>query len=307
MKKNRKLVMMFLAVVLAFSLTACGSDMSYGSVTESMNGEYASDDLYYEEDFIDGGATIGSKENVSSNRKLIKTVDLSAETYEFDALVSKIEAKVNSLGGYMENASIHTRYDDLQYGDFVIRIPVKHLDAFVTEVCEISNITDRDITQEDVTLSYVDLESHKAALEAEEKSLLNLLENAASVEDIIVLQQRLTDVRYQVESMESQLRTMDNLIDYATINLNISEVETYTPLEEPSMGERISTGFKESLETIGYGVKNCIILVAVNSPYLAIAAVIVLVIVITIRIIIKVACKKIDEQNKSQNGQKDGK
>lgn len=322
MKRRKLFVVALLTVFMCVSLTACGS--SDNAKTESTVGyDNSAGDLYYEESYETQWTDNVTEESgsVSSNRKLIKTVDLTAETYEFDELLATIEKKVDSLGGYMESTSVHTNWNDLKYGDFIIRVPVDKLDQFITEFAEISNITDKSSTQEDVTLSYVDLESHKAALEAEETSLLNLLTNATSMEDIITIQSRLTEVRYQIESMESQLRTMDNLIDYATINLYIEEVETYTPVEEPAMGERISTGFKQSLEQVGTGFKNFIIFVLVNSPYLVIWGVIIAVTIIVLRLIIKAAIKKGDEneakrqkemqermqQMNMQNGQQNGK
>lgn len=314
MKKRRVFSLAFLLMLLSVSLTACGSSSdksAYDSVTESLTtngGDLYYDDNYeVESEWEDGSEK--SNEDVTSNRKLIKTVNLEAETYEFDELISTIEKRVSQLGGYMENASIHTKYDNLKYGDFVIRIPVNKVDAFVTEVSEVSNITGRDTSQKDVTLSYVDMESHKAALEAEEKSLLNLLESAASIEDIISLQSRLTEVRYQIESMESQLRTMDNLVEYATINLYVDEVETYTPVVEPTMGERISTGFEESLDEVATGFKNLVIFIAVNSPFLAIVLAVIVVVFIIIKVIITVCVKKIEKNEKKmeKNGQENGK
>ena len=316
MKKRKGFSFVILAMLLSVSLTACGSSsdkVAMDSITESMGtngGDLYYDDSYEAEmDWEDGSNSTKGNENVSSNRKLIKTVNLNAETYEFDELISTIEKRVAQLGGYMENASIHTKYDNLKYGDFVIRIPVNKVDAFVTEVSEVSNITGRDTAQKDVTLSYVDMESHKAALEAEEKSLLTLLENAASIEDIITLQSRLTEVRYQIESMESQLRTMDNLVEYATINLYVDEVETYTPVVEPTMGERISAGFKESLDEVVAGFKNLVIFVAVNSPYLAIALASILIVFIIVKVIIAISVKKIEKNDKKmeKNRQENGK
>lgn len=297
MKKRRSLLVAVLLMAM-IGTTACGSS-GYDSAPSEENSSviYDNGDGLYEESYDDSSAvTEESATSVTDNRKLIKTVDLYAETYEFQNLVATVENKVASLGGYMESASIHTRYNDLQYGYFVIRIPVDKLDQFVEEVSGISNITDRDISQEDVTLTYVDLESHKAALEAEETSLLALLENAASIEDIIALQSRLTEVRYQLESMESRLRTMDNLIDYATINLNVDEVETYTPVEEPSVGERISTGFMNSLESVGNGFKNFFIFIVVNLPHLVVWGAIITGIVIVVRLIVKTSIKKSEQR-----------
>ena len=68
-----------------------------------------------------------------------------------------------------------------------------------------------------MTLQYVDLESHKKALTTEQDRLIELMEQAETVEDIITIEGRLSEVRYQLESMESQLRTYDNKIDYSTV------------------------------------------------------------------------------------------
>ncbi len=309
MKKKRSIYVLGLVILMVMSLVGCGSSSKTnfmasadGAMTESMDGG----DLYYDESYDDyyeyesdweNGSSGNTTGNVNSNRKLIKTMSLSAETYEFDKLVGTVETRVNALGGYMESASIHTNYNDLKYGDFVIRIPVPNMDQLVNEVAEISNITDRDMSQRDVTLDYVDMESHKNALQAEEESLLALLANAQSIEDIITLQSRLSEVRYQIESMESQLRTMDNLVEYATINLTISEVEDYTPapVKNPTVGERISAGFSNTMEDITEGCKNLIVEIAVNSPYLIIWIVILGGTALILRAIIKSAIKKGDE------------
>ena len=53
---------------------------------------------------------------------------------------------------------------------------------------------------DDVTLRYVDVDSHKKALETEQERLLALLEKAENVEDIITIENRLSDVRYELEN-----------------------------------------------------------------------------------------------------------
>ena len=106
-----------------------------------------------------------------------------------------------------------------------VRIPAQQLDAFLSSVSEVSNVISRNDSVSDVTLQYVDMESHKKALTAEQDRLLELLEQAESVEDIITIESRLSDVRYQIESMESQLRTLQNQVSYSTVYLDIQEVE----------------------------------------------------------------------------------
>ncbi len=107
--------------------------------------------------------------------------------------------------------------------------------------------------------------------------LLEFLGRAETVEEIIALEERLSEVRYQLESMESQLRTMDNLIEYSTVKINISEVRELTVVkeEEPTAWERIAEGFLKSLSNIGNGIEEAGIWFLVNIPYLLIWAVII--------------------------------
>ena len=104
-----------------------------------------------------------------------------------------------------------------------------------------------------------------------------------SIEDIITIEQRLSDVRYQLESMESQLRSYDNQVDYSTVYLYIDEVEVYTPVEEETTWERISAGFMDSLKSIGEGIKEAAIWFVIHIPYLVIWAIVIVIIVLILK------------------------
>lgn len=216
---------------------------------------------------------------------------MEVETEEFDTLLSKVEKKVNALGGYIESS--YTYNGSSYYGSrsrdasMTIRIPAEKLDDFLSEVAESSNVISRNDSITDVTLQYVDLESHKKVLLAEQDRLLELMEQVETIEDIIALESRLSEVRYQLESMESQLRTYDNQIDYSTVYLNIDEVERYTPTEEVTTGERIRDGFVDSLKGVGRGISNFAIWFVVNLPYLAVWAVIIICIILVVRLVIR--------------------
>lgn len=74
---------------------------------------------------------------------------------------------------------------------------------------------------------------------------MTYLEQAESIEEMMTIESRLSDIRYQLESMESQLRTYDSQIEYSTVSLYISEVVELTPVEtkEQTTWERISEDF----------------------------------------------------------------
>ena len=69
----------------------------------------------------------------------------------------------------------------------------------------------------------------KKALETEQDRLLELMEQAETTEDLLAIESRLTDVRYQLESAASQLKLYDSLVSYSTVYLTVEEVQKLTP------------------------------------------------------------------------------
>ena len=298
---HKRLAVILLAGSLAAMLTGCGSAKGYSSdiaavangsslemASESMmdSGFYATNSTIEEakETSASTEMTKDTTDVTATDRKLIKTVDMDVETREFDYLMETVEEQVKALGGYIENlntynGSSYSGYRGTRNADLTIRIPKQQLDAFLDTVSGASNVIRRSDNVEDVTLAYVDLESHRDALRTEQTRLLELLERAETIEDIITIEERLSNVRYQLESMESQLRTYDNKVDYSTVYLNIDEVEIYTPVEEDTVWERISSGFAESLHDIGEGLVDFGVWFVVTIPYMVVWSIIIVILI----------------------------
>lgn len=186
-------------------------------------------------------------------RKLIRTVDLSVETDSFDTLIKDLQAQINDLSGYVEQSdisgsSMRGNQPTRRRAWLTARIPSDSLDQFVATVEDNSNVTNRSESTNDVTLQYSDLESRKKTLTIEQERIWALLEKADTLEAVIALEERLSEVRYELESMESQLRNYDNRVDYSTVNINIEEVTVYTPVAPETVGERIRNGFAQNMK-----------------------------------------------------------
>lgn len=233
----------------------------------------------------------------AADRKLIRNVDLDVETRDFDGFLVSVEAEVRNLGGYVEtmntyNGSRYETYRSSRNSNLTLRIPKAKLDTFLETVSESANIIRRSENVTDVTLTYVDLESHRNALATEQERLNQLLEKAETLEDIITIEDRLSNVRYQLESMESQLRTYDNQVDYSTVTLSVQEVEELTPVEEETTGQKIVHGFASNLKAVGSGLVDFFVWFVVNIPFFAIWIFVILGIVFGIKIIIRSRKKK---------------
>lgn len=250
------------------------------------NGDAAMDYVYAETSAAMEPESLKSSSSLDSvaqvNRKLVKTVYLDAETEHFDELSEGLTAKIAELGGYVETREVDNGRSR-RYCSMTIRIPADKLDSFVEHVNASANVTSTSETAEDITLQYVDTEAKITALKTEQARLLELLEGAKNLSEILEVEARLSDVTYELERYASQMRTYDNLVDYATVHLSFREVEVLTPVEEPSVWERISTGFVQTLDDLGEDLTDLFVWFVVNLPYLLIWAVVITVIVLLVR------------------------
>ncbi len=288
--KVRKLLAVLLALMLLLMLTACGGNSSaraeadYGYAEDMEMAPGSKDSLVSDSVSAESGT-----EALPQGRKLIRTVKMEAETEDLTTLLANLDEQIAALNGYVEgkevyNGSIYAsrRY---RHATMTIRIPAESLNGFVAHVEGASNVVSSNEYIDDVTTRYVDTESRVAALEIEQERLLNLLSKAETMKDILTIEDRLTDVRYELENMASQLKVLDNQVTYATVHLEITEVQEYTPIieEEPTAWERITEGFGESIEDITDDVKEFCIWVLVNSPYLVIWAAVITAVLLVVR------------------------
>lgn len=266
--------------MLAALLAGCGGaskstqafDAAAAAPAEAANGAYYDMESAKSED---GGLTGDTDSTVlPEGRKWIITVNMSAETEDLDALMEALNGKISGLGGYVEDQDSYngSMYSSRRYrsASLTVRIPAQRVDEFTEEMSGIANVVSTNLSREDITLSYVATESRVKALQTEEARLLELMEQAETMADLLEIESRLTDVRYELENRASQLRLYDNQVDYATIYLSIDEVQEYTPVEDPTVWERISGGFVSSVKGVGNGLLDLLVWVLAKSPYLVI-------------------------------------
>ena len=295
MKMRIRMLAALLAAV--FVATGCGASAKYESAASAPMAvtEEAAVEEYYGDEMAEmeaGGSGVKTTAEISKtanvHRKLIRTFDLSIQTKEYDEVLSNIQEKVQELGGYIENSSLdggsayYERYN--RYSNMTVRIPSDKLDGFIANVKETANVTYISESTEDITLRYVDAESRKIALETERDRLLELLEKAETVEDIITIEGRLSEVRYQLESYASQLRTFDNQVDYSTVHINISEVDRETNVEPKTFWEEVAEEFKDTLYEMGRSCKKFVIWFLGSSPVIVLWAIVIGVVVLAVRI-----------------------
>ena len=282
--KIRQFFAVFLCICLL--LTACGSS----APTEEMG--MADNGFYSEKYDMAPGETTADMELTGdsalyapalTDRKLIKTVSMNAETEHYDDLIPALDGKITALGGYVESRETGNYSRTRRWTQMTVRIPAEQLGDFVTHVGENANVLSTSEQTQDVTIQYADTEAKITALRTEQTRLLELLSQAQNLGEILEIEARLSDVTYELERYESQKRGYDNRITYATVTLHIQEVTVLTPVEEPTVWKRISEGFRDSLEGVGDGLVDIFVFLLAQSPYLVIWGAVIWSIVILVR------------------------
>ena len=239
-------------------------------------------------------------------QKLIRNVDLTVETKEFDTLMPALNTQIKQLGGYIENMETYngSQYSSggrgSRYARLTVRIPKARTDGFLQAVSDVCNVVRKNENVDDVTLSYADMESRRNTLRTEQERLLSFLEQAQSIEEIITIENRLSDVRYQLESMESRLRVIDNQVEYSTVNLDISEVKELTPATQQTVWERIESGLAENLNDIGEGLVDFGVWIVINIPYFVIWVIVITAAVLVVKGLFKRRHRSADKKNKEK-------
>ena len=270
----KRLFTITLALLLLLGLLAgCGAKEEAAApeaAPEAAPMEPMGEEVLFDESASETG---GNSTTLPENQKLIRTVYMDAETQSMTELLAWMDGRVAALGGYYEQKSVYRRgsRDDGSFyhsGDFMIRIPAQNLDQFVSLVGENANVTSSSESTENVTLTYVSTQSRVEALEVEQDRLLELLENAETMEDLLTIEERLTDVRWELENYASQLRVLDNQVNYSTIHLSVWEVDEPTVSVERTVWQKIGDGFSRNTKNVWNGLVDTFIWVLTVIPYL---------------------------------------
>ena len=307
--KMRKLLALLMVLVLTVGLlSGCASaskgeamdSMSNGSSAEMAPESPAGGDYEMDMNTNLTDSSGAAQSPLPENMKIITTVYMDAETEDLDPMLASINTKIAELGGYMEAQEIYygSAYSSRRYRHayLTIRIPADKLTQFTQQVAEEANIVNANTTTENVTLSYVAIESRITALKTEEARLLELLAKAENMSDLLMIEARLTEVTAELEQVSSQLRVMDNKIDYSTVKLNLTEVKEYTEVVEPeTFGERVVSGFVDNVKDVWDGIVEFVIFLLTGLPYFILIAVIAVAVIVIIK---RIRRKKIGKKAK---------
>ena len=272
----KKTVSLLLAALVLISLCACGAEAPQQKRAEEpmmaeaapeMSMAYTMADMAVEESADYGGFAVNSTAVMAGGKaeasaevpaekpdKIIYSADATVETTDFDGAIAALTAMVEKYGGWIESSSINgANYYNMSRGrvstrsaNYALRIPSQSFETVMGSLSTLGNVPYSHTYTENISAQYYDTEARLTAYETQEERLLEMLEIAETVEDIIAIEEKLTELRYKIESLQTSLKNWDRQVSYSSIYLSIEEVEEYTPesMVQPSYGEKLWDAFE---------------------------------------------------------------
>ncbi|CAK7086773.1 DUF4349 domain-containing protein [Tissierella sp.] len=273
--RNRKSIFIMISIlVFTLIISGCSSKKSQSYDMSIQDTAPAEPSAEMEERGMDSVAEDEKSEyGLIEPDKIITTISISMQTKEFMDTVEKLNSLIGKYKGYIENSDIsYNNYvysTSLKHSQYSIRIPRESLDNFKNELKEIGNIISENTSKVDITKQYRDTESRLKVLEVKEGRILDLLKKAEKMEDIIALENQLSNIIYEKENLTANIMDMDDKVNYSTVNFYLEEVAKLTPGEniKTPFWTKVGNAFKDSLYFFTYNIENLIISFIYFLPY----------------------------------------
>ncbi|MBQ2756481.1 MAG: DUF4349 domain-containing protein, partial [Oscillospiraceae bacterium] len=203
---------------------------------------------------------------------------------------AKLLEMTEQMGGYVSQSdysgtSLNGYGRDSRYCTVTIRIPAEKYTQYTNALSDVGNISYSYETRSDVTSQYYDLKARIESLEVQEDRLLELLEKAETIDEILQIENQLSDVRYRIESYMTNFKVLSDQVSYSTVTVRMEEVVEYSPepIKQLSFGEkllrRLTNGWDNFVDFWGDMLLDFVSAL----PFLIMLAIIVVVIVLLCR------------------------
>lgn len=236
---------LFIILVAAFALTACSAGgaratqspvMEMPAATQGVDFGYSAAAPAAQEDLKVVTDTAGNQIPANANRLVIKNAELTIVVADVNARVKAIETMANSMGGFIVSSNTYQTYADngvkVPQATIAVRVPADKLDSALDQIkANTVEVPSEDVTGQDVTDRYVDLQSQLKAKEAAEAQLLKIMENATKTEDVLAVYQQLQQVQSDIEVLKGQIKYYEQSAALSSISVTVVAEQGIQPIQ----------------------------------------------------------------------------
>ena len=344
----KKYLALFLSLIMLCSfMTACAASKSEeaivgpmynGAVSDSFDSSMdmgVAEDGYYENESSVEKPSAGTTDTDNSttqdyleSQKLVYKCYVSLETLKFSETMDAISGLVETFDGFVESNSLSDDSWGWYYSDYnktsgtmsakmTIRIPTENYNKFLESLDGQGKIRSKTENVTNITKQYSDTKTTIEVLEKERDMLLEMMDKAISIDDMMVVETRLSQVQRELAIYQSNMGSMNMDINFSTITISVEEVMEYTrETKETTFMERIYEACADSIESFADFLEGFTISIIYLAPYIIIFGSIAVGVIVTVKrkrkaklatAVISAPAKKVDETSTIETEVKENK
>lgn len=199
----------------------------------------------------------------ADTRRIIRVADVGLETDSPDDAQKKITALADATGGFVVSSDTQ-RYKGEDGSEsvsttIVFRVPSTAFESTLEKLRAIgTRVASEKVTGQDVTEEYLDLEARLRTQRAIEEQYLSILKEAKTINDTLAVQQKLGEVRGEIERAEGRRRYLENQTSLSTLTVHLSKHIEAVDAEGPGFGRSVKRAAHDSVD-VAVGIVNGII------------------------------------------------
>ena len=295
--REKRIIILCLTFIICAAgfLTGCGRE---GSSSKAATPDYTPaptlEKSYTEEAALESESdsqTLSSgvlRTPQSESDKLVYSGSIRLQTLEYDKTMKSVHTRITDAGGFVQyedetdgndswyysTPSVSTRYAQIE-----ARIPSEQFESFLDSLKEDGQVMNRHINVDIISQTYADTEATAKAYEIEKERLLDMMDKAEKIEDMIAVEQRLSEVEAELNSYRTSLASMDRDVAYSTVSISVEEVREYTEeYDDSTFVSRLKETIKSSWSGFLWFMEGLLHLAIRLLPFIAVILVIFLIV-----------------------------
>lgn len=231
--------MKIVSLLLFVFMMAC----SQGSSNKSYEGGSSMSDLEIAEEIPTAQQLTPPPPPLNKEQKIIKTARLAFETKDVEATHKKILQLASQYKGLVQNDNSGKDYNRI-YKNLTVRIPTENFQQFIDGISEgVAYFDQKDISRQDVSEEFVDLEARLKAKRVLEERYLELLKKANKVEEMLQIERELSTIREEIEAKQGRLQYLQSQVSMSTVNIEFYKTTAETGITQ-SYGQKMKNALQ---------------------------------------------------------------
>ena len=219
---------------------------------------------------IDSHATSAATLASAIAPMIARTAQLTIVVKDFDSSQNRLQEILKRHRGYVGEMTTSAPEGADRKLSATLRVPADQMDAALGEVKQLGRVESESQSGEEVTSQYIDLQARLTNARNTEQRLTELLRRqTGKLDEVVTVEEKISDVREQIERMEAEKKTLGQRVDFATLSVSLREErKTQLQVMPPSVGTRFHNAAVEGYRSVVDGLVSLILFLMSWGPSL---------------------------------------